>query len=121
MSVRGGCLCGMVQFEVDLPFAKFVRCHCSRCRRATGSTFSTGQTLPTGNTSTAASASPHASTPASQFASDVLSYLTGLQDVAGTAATVALGSSPLGIAAGIGIQGVLSLAGDVAKSLKHGG
>ena len=41
MSVRGGCLCGMVQFEVDLPFAKFVRCHCSRCRRATGSTFST--------------------------------------------------------------------------------
>ena len=88
---------------------------------STGSTFSTGQTLPTGNTSTAASASPPASTPASQFASDVLSYLTGLQDVAGTAATVALGSSPLGIAAGIGIQGVLSLAGDVAKSLKHGG
>jgi hypothetical protein len=40
MSVRGGCLCGSVEFEADLPFSKFVRCHCSRCRSATGSTFS---------------------------------------------------------------------------------
>jgi hypothetical protein len=40
MTVRGGCLCGVVEFEVDLPFIKFVRCHCSRCRSATGSTFS---------------------------------------------------------------------------------
>lgn len=40
MTVRGGCLCGSVDFEVDLPFIKFVMCHCSRCRRATGSTFS---------------------------------------------------------------------------------
>ena len=39
MAVRGGCLCGAVAFEVDLPFAKFVRCHCSRCRAATGSAF----------------------------------------------------------------------------------
>jgi len=39
MSVRGGCLCGIVEFEVDLPFTKFVKCHCSRCRRATGSAF----------------------------------------------------------------------------------
>ena len=39
MSVRGGCLCGSVEFEADLPFSKFVRCHCSRCRSATGSTF----------------------------------------------------------------------------------
>src|SRR4029077_5647930 len=40
MSVRGGWLCGAVEFEADLPFSKFVRCHCSRCRNATGSTFS---------------------------------------------------------------------------------
>jgi hypothetical protein len=40
MTVRGGCLCGLVEFEVDLPFIKFVRCHCSRCRRAAGSAFS---------------------------------------------------------------------------------
>jgi hypothetical protein len=28
-----------VQFEVDLPFTKFLKCHCSRCRKATGSAF----------------------------------------------------------------------------------
>jgi hypothetical protein len=39
MTARGGCLCGVVEFEVDLPFVKFVKCHCSRCRRATGSAF----------------------------------------------------------------------------------
>ena len=39
MSVRGGCLCGLVEFEADLPFSKFVRCHCSRCRKATGSAY----------------------------------------------------------------------------------
>jgi hypothetical protein len=41
MTMRGGCLCGSVEYEADLPFTKFVRCHCSRCRRASGSTFST--------------------------------------------------------------------------------
>jgi hypothetical protein len=41
MTVRGGCLCGIVEFEVDLPFTKFVKCHCSRCRGATGSAFAT--------------------------------------------------------------------------------
>ena len=39
MPVRGGCLCRSVSFEADLPFVKFVRCHCSRCRSATGSAF----------------------------------------------------------------------------------
>jgi hypothetical protein len=41
MAVRGGCLCGLVEFEVEPPFSKFLRCHCSRCRNATGSTFAT--------------------------------------------------------------------------------
>jgi hypothetical protein len=41
MIVRGGCLCGVVQFEADLPFATVVRCYCSRCRSATGSAFAT--------------------------------------------------------------------------------
>jgi hypothetical protein len=36
MAVRGSCLCGSVCFEVDLPFDQFVNCHCSRCRKATG-------------------------------------------------------------------------------------
>jgi hypothetical protein len=39
MVLRGGCLCGAVTFEVDPPFAKFVCCHCSRCRNATGSAY----------------------------------------------------------------------------------
>ena len=39
--VRGGCLCKSIGFEADLPFAKFVKCHCSRCRKATGSAFAT--------------------------------------------------------------------------------
>jgi len=39
MIVRGGCLCRWTEFEVDLPFLKFVKCHCSRCRKATGSAF----------------------------------------------------------------------------------
>jgi hypothetical protein len=39
MAVRGGCLCGAVEFAADLPFLKFVKCHCSRCRKATGSAF----------------------------------------------------------------------------------
>jgi hypothetical protein len=39
MLVRGGCLCQSVAFEADLPFIKFVRCHCSRCRGTTGSAF----------------------------------------------------------------------------------
>jgi hypothetical protein len=37
--VRGGCLCGSVEFEAELPFLKFVKCHCSRCRRASGRAF----------------------------------------------------------------------------------
>jgi hypothetical protein len=36
MSVRGSCLCGNVVFEIDTPFDRFVNCHCSRCRKATG-------------------------------------------------------------------------------------
>jgi hypothetical protein len=39
MRVRGGCLCQSVAFEAELPFVKFVKCHCSRCRMATGSAF----------------------------------------------------------------------------------
>ncbi len=36
MTVKGSCLCGAVAFEVDTPFDRFVHCHCSRCRKATG-------------------------------------------------------------------------------------
>jgi hypothetical protein len=35
-SIHGGCLCGAVTFEVDPPFLKMIHCHCSRCRKGTG-------------------------------------------------------------------------------------
>jgi hypothetical protein len=38
--VTGGCLCGAVGYEAELPFAKFVTCYCSRCRKASGSAHS---------------------------------------------------------------------------------
>ena len=34
--IRGGCLCGGVRFEVTGPFIRANHCHCSRCRRHSG-------------------------------------------------------------------------------------
>jgi len=39
MPVAGGCLCGRVRFEVDRLIGPFELCHCSRCRKVTGSAF----------------------------------------------------------------------------------
>ena len=36
MTVHGSCLCGTVRYEVRAPFDRFLYCHCSRCRKATG-------------------------------------------------------------------------------------
>ena len=35
--VRGECNCGAVQFEIDAELADVFMCHCSICRRSTGS------------------------------------------------------------------------------------
>ncbi|MBA4099033.1 MAG: aldehyde-activating protein [Rhodospirillum sp.] len=35
----GGCLCGAVQYKVRDEFRYAMNCHCSQCRRATGSAF----------------------------------------------------------------------------------
>lgn len=35
--ITGGCLCGTVAFELSGPFSAFHWCHCSRCRKDTGS------------------------------------------------------------------------------------
>ena len=35
--LRGSCVCGRVTFEVAGPFTHFYTCHCSRCRKITGS------------------------------------------------------------------------------------
>ena len=41
MAVRGACLCGKIQFEVELPTLFCAHCHCSMCRRAHGAGFVT--------------------------------------------------------------------------------
>lgn len=46
----GSCLCGAITFEITGDFEHFFLCHCSRCRKDTGSAhaanlFSTGATL----------------------------------------------------------------------------
>lgn len=40
--IRGSCLCGGVQFEACKVQGPFEICHCSRCRKVTGSAFAAG-------------------------------------------------------------------------------
>lgn len=40
--VRGGCLCGGVRFEINRAVGPFELCHCSRCRKSSGSAFVAG-------------------------------------------------------------------------------
>ena len=37
MTVRGSCVCGAIEFQIEPPFSAFQYCHCSRCRKKTGS------------------------------------------------------------------------------------
>lgn len=37
--IRGGCLCGGIRFEVSRVVGPFELCHCSRCRKVSGSAF----------------------------------------------------------------------------------
>jgi hypothetical protein len=39
--LNGSCLCGAVRYRVRGPFMRFVHCHCSRCRKASGTGHST--------------------------------------------------------------------------------
>ena len=41
MPLSGSCLCGSVAFEIEPPFEHFLHCHCSRCRKATGTAHAT--------------------------------------------------------------------------------
>ena len=38
-ALTGGCLCGAVRYRVDDAFSYAFNCHCSECRRTTGSAF----------------------------------------------------------------------------------
>ena len=35
-AIEGGCLCGAVRYRVRAPYLRFAHCHCTRCRKATG-------------------------------------------------------------------------------------
>jgi len=35
-SITGSCLCGEVSYKIDPPFRGFTYCHCTRCRKVTG-------------------------------------------------------------------------------------
>ena len=37
--IRGSCLCGGVRFEIEKAVGPFELCHCSRCRKVSGSAF----------------------------------------------------------------------------------
>lgn len=40
--IRGSCLCGGVRFEIDRAAGPFELCHCTRCRKVSGSAFMAG-------------------------------------------------------------------------------
>lgn len=45
----GSCLCGAVRFEIDGPLAGVELCHCSQCRRASGSAFAANMNVAAAN------------------------------------------------------------------------
>tara|TARA_Y100000588_G_C14241170_1_gene919447 strand:+ start:1776 stop:2183 length:408 start_codon:yes stop_codon:yes gene_type:complete len=38
---KGSCLCGSIQFELDGNITDIIHCHCSLCRKASGSAYAT--------------------------------------------------------------------------------
>ena len=44
--IEGSCLCGSVAFGVTPPFSAFRYCHCSRCRKASGSAYAANLLVP---------------------------------------------------------------------------
>jgi len=43
--ITGACLCGGVRVEVRSPLGPIIYCHCSMCRRTTGTAFATNATV----------------------------------------------------------------------------
>ncbi len=41
LSISGSCLCNAVRFTVKPPFIQFYHCHCSQCRKSTGTAHAT--------------------------------------------------------------------------------
>jgi len=47
-AIHGSCLCGAVRFRIEGPFSAFQYCHCSRCRKHTGSAHAANIFVPVG-------------------------------------------------------------------------
>ena len=45
--LQGSCLCGGVTYEIDSELGAVTNCHCSLCRKMSGSAFASGATIPT--------------------------------------------------------------------------
>ena len=48
-TLRGGCLCGGVRYEIEGPIQPPEHCHCGMCRKAHGAAFSTNAVVETEN------------------------------------------------------------------------
>jgi len=44
--ISGSCLCGGVSYEIDGELGVIAMCHCSMCRKASGSAFATNASVP---------------------------------------------------------------------------
>ena len=45
----GGCLCGAVRYEVQVPLQNIIHCHCTDCQKASGAGASANVVVPTDN------------------------------------------------------------------------
>jgi hypothetical protein len=45
-ATRGSCVCGAVAFRIEGPYRGFQYCHCSRCRKKTGSSHAANVFVP---------------------------------------------------------------------------
>ena len=45
--LRGSCLCGGIVYEIDALLGPGIYCHCSQCRKASGTAFATNASVPT--------------------------------------------------------------------------
>ena len=48
-SIKGGCLCGEIRYEITSPLVGADHCHCSMCRRQHGAAFATYADFRTGS------------------------------------------------------------------------
>src|SRR4029434_5481154 len=45
LMLNGSCLCGGVKYEIDGELSAVTNCHCSLCRKTSGSAFASGATI----------------------------------------------------------------------------